>query len=177
MKKLYMLEEVIREIAEHEITGFYVELIAHNMDISVKEALELLMEFYKKRPDKISLHYQVLCPKCKERIFTYSDFLSIEMSKYLTCTTCGDFKVDTTNIYIFFKVTDEWLKNIRASNETKKEKEEKKRLSKIKSEENLINWLEMSLNIFNNIPDGEISTEGKIIHSQIKTYLESKKLK
>lgn len=44
-----------------------------------------------------------------------------------------------------------------------------------KNESHIIKQLNRVLDTFENIPEGELSIEGKIIRSQINTYLNSKK--
>lgn len=171
----YRLEDEIRLFIKDNITEFYSNDISSSLNKPFLEVFNSLHELSKNNTDKIKMLFEIRCPNCNKRIKEYTDLSDVKIKEPCICKDYGEFIIEKDNTYIFFRATDEWVnavKEIEAKNAIKtKEKE----LAKLKNEKDIIKQLSRVLDIFDNIPEGELSIEGKIIRSQINTYLNSKK--
>lgn len=172
---LYELEDVLRDFIMKDVCEFYADDISNILDITVKEAFDKLIKFATLDGRKIYTSLEVKCPSCKKRIKEFKDFSRVEFGKTLKCDSCKNFKIEKDNTYILFKIDEKWIKAVKEIEGRRLLKMKKKELSKIRNEEDIIRQLNSVLDTFENIPEGGLSIEGKILKSQIKTYLDSSK--
>lgn len=120
----YELEDILRFLAEENITDVYVESVLDLWVLSkldISDTFAVLSEFSKKHEDKLGVFYDVKCPQCGERLQVYEDTIHIGIGSTTCCEYCNTtFTKDTDNIYLFFRISNEWAKSIRDFNKLKK---------------------------------------------------------
>lgn len=171
MKKLYITEEVVRALAEHGLPEFYLETFARQVKEDTKVAFEMLYAFMKLSPEKLELCYETRCPECHKQLEKYTDLLSVDLEKKCSCDDCGEFIKSYKNTYIYFRVTDDWLKWINISKEKELAKEEARRKARQKTEKHIKDRLEYVLEMFEDIPEEELSEAGENIRKHIQKYV------
>lgn len=175
MVKLYEIEDDILFLIKNNITEFYLEEFSSDFNKSLSEAFYLLSKFSEVENGKLKMIYETKCPHCKKRVEEYTDLSNVVIGDVCYCESCGEFTKDKMNTYIFFKIDNDWINAIKELEEKKAIKEKERILAKMKNESDIIKQLNRVLDSFENIPEGGLSIEGKIIRSQINTYLNSKK--
>ena len=172
MKKIYIAEEVVRALAEHGLDEFYLETFARQIKEDMSVAFEMLHAFMRVSPEKLEVRYETRCPSCHKQLKKYTDLLSIGLDEKCSCDDCGEFTKSYKNTYIFFKVTDDWLKWINISKEKDLAKEEARRKARQKTEEQVKDRLGCILEMFKDVPEGGLSEAGKNMREQIQKYID-----
>ena len=109
----YTIEEAIRHYYNCDINLNTILEISKILNLDLTQTFNMIFQFHKTRPDKLELHYQVICSKCKKLISEHLDFLDVNLNSTTNCYTCGEFKIDKENVLIVFKVSNLWKNAIR----------------------------------------------------------------
>lgn len=174
MISIYEIEDELLFFLRNNITEFYLEEFSKSLNKPLSETLNALFEFSKIEKHKLHILYETRCPYCNTRVGEYEDFLNVRVGNLCRCDSCGDFIKEKNNTYIFFRLNSEWVNTILELDRKKKTKNNNIKKVRIKSEEDIILQLNKILLDLESLPNGSLSIEGKIVRSQINTYLKSK---
>lgn len=116
-KVLYELEDILRFFIDEGISDVYVDTVVDMWvlnKLDIKETFNALHTFSQRQEDRLSIFYDVKCPNCSNREGVYKDTLKIGIGTEVCCSKCNStFIKDTSNIYLFFRISDEWSKGVK----------------------------------------------------------------
>lgn len=174
MSSIYEVEDELLFFIRNNITEFSLEAFSSSLNKNLSETLSLLCEFSKKEKNKILVLYETKCPYCNKRVAEYDDFLSVGIGKLCCCKTCGEFIKTKKNTYLFFRINNKWAEAVIELDKKKLLNNNDKIQSKMISESHIVSQLNKVFSDLEDLSKDNLSIEGKILKSQIKTYLESK---